>query len=338
MARTKLTRRELTGKVIDGHTHAGISLKAYACIEFPYGQTIEGLYYQQRVCNIDATVVFALGADLYMDTHALMDGIMQPAAKPLSVAPYATENRMLFEEVYRFCPELSDRFLPFVRIDPAQAVDAQLTELRALADEYPIYGIKLAGVSTQTDQTRLVDTGQPLLEFAREHDLPLLFHVTVDPREQYSSAAKTLGIAEQIPDLRICLAHCAGFDATLLDRADQLPNVWVDTSALKIQVQLVYEESPLMASKQARINADYSDHTRVMQALADKYPHTIIWASDSPAYSYICNRVQGEGVVEEFRLKATMEDEKAALDVLEQAAQLRHSNTNTLDFLFGPGS
>jgi hypothetical protein len=61
----------------------------------------------------------------------------------------------------------------------------------------------------------------------------------------------------------------------------------------------------------------------------------MLWGSDSPWYTFICRRKQGEGSYLEFRLKARYEDEKAALDALSDDLRVRACNSNTLRFLFG---
>ena len=85
------------------------------------------------------------------------------------------------------------------------------------------------------------------------------------------------------------------------------------------------------------IDADFSDHLSVMRTLCESYPRMILWGTDSPCYSYICRRKQGEGTVHEFRLKATYADEVAALECLPGELKSRVSGLNTLEFLFGGG-
>ena len=148
-------------------------------------------------------------------------------------------------------------------------------------------------------------------------------------------AADTLDLVEAHPELRFCLAHCCGFDRTSLERAAALPNVWVDTAALKIQVQMVYEDSPLMPPPGERFDTNYADHIEVMRALMAAYPETVIWGSDSPWYTFISRRMQAPGVYSEFRLKASYEDEKAALDALPWRVRERACATNASAFLFG---
>jgi len=242
---------------------------------------------------------------------------------------------MLFTELFHYCPEHQEQLLPFVCVDPGREVRGQLDALCALEREFPIYGIKVSPVLCQSPVTALLQQGEPLLAFARDRDLPVLMHVTVHPEEVYSQVSDALRVIERHPELRFCLAHCAGLSRRFLEQADTAPNVWVDTSALKIQVQLAHENHPIMAPPSERFDWNYADHRQVMRELVCQFPDTIIWGTDSPAYSYIARRLQGADQYTEFRLKATYEDEKAALDALDAAARERACSTNTSAFLFG---
>jgi len=331
-----LLPQALAGQVIDIHAHVGISIKAYAATEFPYCQSVEGLIYRQRENGVQASVVFPFSADLYFDLPTLINaGRCEPAAAPLSPAPYEQENRMLMTEVFDFCPEHSSTLLPFVSVDPLHDVPGQLAALSLLEQNYSIYGIKISPVACQAPVTCLLSEGAPLLDFAAARDLPLLFHVTTHPEERFSQLADTFEVVERHPELRFCLAHCLGFSLEFLGRAAAAPHVWVDTAALKIQTQLANENSPITALPADRPDLDYSDHTRVLQQLVNRYPKTIIWGSDSPYYSFISRRMQAPGQYSEFRLKATYEDEKAALDALSGKAYWQVCNANSRRFLFG---
>ena len=335
-ASRRLGPADLAGRTIDIHAHLGLSIKAYAQCEYPYCQSIEGLYYRQRASGVEASVVFPFAPDLYFDLPTLVtEGRMVPSARPVSPAPYAAENRMVFAEVHRFRPEWSDRFLPFVSVDPGRCVAEQLAALRELAAEYPVYGIKISPVFCQSPLVSLLGEGGAFLDFAAELDLPLLLHVTVDPKEEFSQVSDAFRVIEGRPGLRFCLAHCVGLSREYLERADAAPNVWVDTSALKIQVQAAFEGQSFMAPPGQRFDWDYSDHTVVMQRLMEKFPRTIVWGSDSPAYTYIVRRRQGRDSWLDVQLKGTYEEEKAALDALPPDARVLACSTNSLAFLFG---
>jgi predicted TIM-barrel fold metal-dependent hydrolase len=335
MVERRTRRADLTGKTIDIHCHAGIQVREAAQIGFPYCASIEDLAYRQKANGVDASVVFPSGPDLFFDLTTLIEtGRKVPAARPFSRAPYERENRLVLTDVFRFCPEHSGRFLPFISVDPGRCVQEQIAVLRELEEEFPIYGAKIAPVSTQTSVMELLGRGESFFDFFAARDWPVLFHVAVSQGEEYSQAADTLDVIERHPELRYCLAHCIGFHRELLERADALPNVWVDTSALKIQVELAHQDSPLMALTPDRIEGDFSDHIEVMRELVQRFPRTIIWGTDSPYHSYITRRQQGEGVYAEFRLKGTYEQEKAALDALTPEQQTQN-NANALEFLFG---
>jgi predicted TIM-barrel fold metal-dependent hydrolase len=329
-------RGDLAGKVIDVHSHVGVSLKAYGLLEYPYAQTIEGIYYQQKAGGVDVNVVFPLTCDLYLEIADLMRGDVVPAAEPVSDVPFAIENRTVMSSVFNRCPELSDRFLPFVSVDPVRAVSEQLSALEALEQEFPIYGIKVNATLCQSPVIGLLERGKAFLDFAEERNLPLLFHATTWPDDQYSQASDVFRIAEARPKLRICIAHCLLFHRKSLERARAMRNVWVDTAAMKIQVELVRSDEGRSMPTSELLGGDYTDHTRMMVTLCSAFPETIIWGSDSPCYSYICDRKQGAGgEVKEFRLKGTYEDEIAALDSLPADLREKVSNRNTLDFIFG---
>jgi len=336
VATRRLTRRDLVGKVIDVHSHAGIHLKAAADIGFPYCASVEDLYYRQRTNGVDVSAVFPLFPLLFFDIHAYLEtGRLTPHPRPISRCPFERENRLLLTDVYVFCPELSDRFLPFVCVDPGRMVKEQLDAVRELEAEFPIYGVKVNPVACQSPVTELLGPGEPLFEFCAARNWPVLFHVAVSQGEEFSQAADTFRVIEAHPELRYCLAHCIGLHEGFIRRADASPNVWVDTSALKIQVELAYQRSPLMALPPDALHADLSDHGAVMRTLVERYPRTIVWGTDAPFHSYIDRGLQGAGTYAEFRLKGTHEQEVAAWRGLTPEQQ-RHVNLNTLEFLFGP--
>ncbi len=330
IAAKHLSRADLAGKVIDAHSHIGIALREAAQINYPYCSSAEDLAYRQKANAVDCGIVFPISPALYYDLPTLIEsGELSPAAKPVSRVPYERENRLLLTDVYRFCPEHSHRFLPFVSVDPGRLIDEQIASLEELEQEFPIYGIKIHPLMCQSRALALLDAGRPLMTFFAERNWPVLFHATTDPSDPYSQAADIIQVIERYPGTRFCMAHCVGCHRESLDRAAALPNAWVDTAALKIQVDLFRaEKSPAM------LDLDYRDHTRVFQALVERYPTTMLWATDAPYHSYITRRLQAPGVYREFRLKGTYEQEKAAYDALSPAQQAQVS-ANTVRFLFG---
>ena len=337
MAVTKRVGPEdIRGNIIDIHTHSGTSMRAFTAGEYPYCQSVESLRYRQELCGVDYTVTFPFSSEAFFDLHRLVaDGVALPAERPFSPVPYMLENRRLFVEVFEYCRRSAHRILPFVMIDPGRMVAEQIAALDELETEYPIYGVKVAPVQCQISVSALREQGRDLMDFARERDLPMLFHVTTHPDEGFSQASDTFDLIEAFPDQRYCLAHCIGFDRDFLDRAGSMPQVWVDTSALKIQVQAASENQAFMAPPSKRYDWDYTDHRSVMCSLVERFPDTILWGSDSPYYTFISRRMQGEGSYLEFRLQGTYEDEKAALDALSPELRQRAGTGNPINYLFG---
>lgn len=330
IATKHLHREDLVGKVIDAHSHIGIGLREAAQVNFPYCSCAEDLAYRQKANGVDFGVVFPISPAFYYDLATIVEtGELRAAAHPISSVPYERENRLVLTDVYRFCPEHSSRFLPFISVDPGRLIDEQIASLEELEQEFPIYGVKIHPLMAQSKALALLDVGAPLLAFFAERNWPVLFHASTDPTDPFSLAADILFVAERHPELRFCLAHCVGCDRAALEWADALPNAYVDTAALKIQVDLFRaEKTPAM------LDIAYDDHMAVFRELVERYPTTMLWATDSPFHSYITRRHQGEGVYREFRLKGTYEQEKEALDALS-FAQRAQVNENTVRFLFG---
>lgn len=330
------SRDELRGKIIDGHSHIGVGIMQYYRGEFPYAQTVEGIYYQQLFGGIDINIVFPLSVDLYCEPELLHKGIISPGKFRVSPTPYEAENRSLMKEVYHYCPELSSRFLPFVCVDPGREVPKQLAELKKLQKTFPFYGIKVNPVGCQSCALELLNSGDMIMEFAKEHNMPLIFHATTAPNDVYSQASDIFKLIEMHSGLRFCLAHCLLFHRGLLSRAAENPNVWVDTAAIKIQVDLARSLAEKgIISYSDLIDVDFTDYREVMNNLCIRYPNTIIWGSDSPAYAYFCRRKQGKNVNEEFSFKGTYEDEIEALNSVPADIRKMISNRNTLNFVFG---
>jgi predicted TIM-barrel fold metal-dependent hydrolase len=331
-----LRREDLQGKVVDAHSHIGIALREAAQINFPYCSSAEDLAYRQKANGVDFGVVFPIAPIFHYDLAALVEtGELRSTARPISPVPYERENRLLLTDVYRFCPEHSHRFLPFISVDPGRLIDEQIAMLDELEQEFPIYGVKIHPLMAQSKALALLDVGAPLLDFFAARNWPVLFHASTDPTDPYSQAADILDVAERHPELRFCLAHCISAHRPSLERAAAMPNAYVDTAALKIQVDLFRAEKAAGDARSAEmLDVDYSDHVRFFRALVDLYPNTMLWASDSPYHSYITIRHQGHGVYREFRLKGTYEQEKEALDGLSPD-QRDQVSQNTVRFLFG---
>jgi hypothetical protein len=331
-AHARLDSSALAGKVIDVHTHVGINVAAYFAGNYPYCQSLEDLLYRLNANGVDCAVAFPLGPCSFFDTgRFLREQRRVPASPRLSPAPYAIENRRLCAEVYERVPGTAGRILPFAGIDPGRFVAAQVAALEALLAEYPVYGLKASGVSIQSSHHHLLGKGEAFLRLARERNLPVLLHSTAYEGDRYSHTRINLAVARACPEVRFCLAHCLGFDRVHLDEAAALPNVWVDSAAMKIQI----EPQEILAPPERRFASDYRDYRRVFADLVKAYPETMLWGSDSPFYTYIEPRRYPDGSTVNFVLQGSYEQERAALAALTPAQARQVANANTRRFLFG---
>ena len=332
----RLAKKDLAGRVIDAHSHAGVALGMYGRAEYPYAQTIEGLYGQQRQGRVDIDVVFPFSADLYFDLRRLIGGRYVKARAPVSPVPYQAENTLLLREVFDYCPELSRRFLPFVSVDPARETRAQLRVVEQLLKRYPVYGIKINPAICQAPVIALLKEGRCFLSLAKEHNLPVLLHTSPAPADVCSYAGDAFKVIEEHPGIRFCLAHCILFSKPFLDRALAAPNAWVDTAAFKIQVDVCRDVAGRMIKRSDLIDADFTDYDDVFAAICDRYGERIVWGTDSPAYAYICRRKLNAARWQRFDYKGTYDDEVRLLRNRPPGSRRMIANRNTIRFLMGP--
>ncbi len=328
----RVEAHHLAGKVIDAHSHVGLSFSMYLAGCYPYCQSAQALLDQMDACDVDYAVTFPYGESAYFDAgRYARDRRRVPWSPRLTPAPYIPDNRLLCEEIYEKTPGAAGRILPFLCIDPGRLVREQVREIVRLAQEYPIYGLKSSGIFVQSSHLHLIGRGAPFMRLAEEMNIPVQLHSTAYRGDKCSHNALNLKVARAFPRVRFCMAHCLGFDRPDLEAADALPNVWVDSAAMKIQI----EPEDILAPKKRRFPSDYSDYRIVFRDLVRAYPRTMIWGTDAPAYTYIEKRRYTDGSTVDFVLHGAYAKERAALDALTPAERLRVSNANTLRYLFG---
>jgi predicted TIM-barrel fold metal-dependent hydrolase len=327
-----LSSKQLAGKIIDVHTHVGIGATSYVAGSYPYCQSVESLLCRLNMYGIDCAVTFPFGEALMNDVcQSLSQDKRIDSHSTPSGAPYAVENRLLCDEVYAKAPGAAGRILPFLNADPGRHIRKQLKEMQAISEEFPIYGIKIAGVAVHSSHKHLMDKAEGIVRFAEERNIPILLHSTAYKDDRFCFNGINLAVAKKFPKVRFCLAHCLGFDREHLKQADKLANVWVDSAAMKIQV----EAEDIMAPPERRYKSDYTDHTKVFADLAKSFPKTMLWGSDSPAYSYITKRRYPDGSIVDFKLEGTYAMEAAVIDALPESKRYQIASKNTRHFLFG---
>lgn len=321
--------------IIDCHTHVGISISNYiASQSYPYAMSVEDLVVRMDLLGIDASAVFPLDSSYY----PLYGGKNKVCAEVASKFPYEKENRNLLYEVYDVFPQYSGRLYPFVMFDPSQETRQQAAHLEKLSKHYKIYGLKTVTTYIKSFVSDFMKNGNPIREFARNMKIPVTFHSSWTDTDPYANVFDVLRIAEKNPELRICLAHSARFSKRALDIADSLPNCFVDTSAFKIHCDLAAQDSFIVPKGKERFEADYRCPGKVMSALLEYYPDTIIWGSDTPCHYFIRKYTDSTGNVIDVKLSASYDDEIKILKSLPLAGIRKISNVNTLKFLFGDGS
>lgn len=271
--------------IIDAHNHVGVELYRYVRDDYPYCQDLRTLFINADRTGVMRCMVFPCVSYQAMDLSQLRDSKVVLDGR-LDKVPYGRENRRLLKEIFDYFPALAARSIPLVNVDPGRMVPEQIALLNELRGSYRFHGIKIQPFAIQTPILSLLGVGSPLLDFARQHDLPFLIHSSINVEDIYSQCADILTVAERNPDLRFCLAHSCRFHQPSLDRVAALPNTWFDCSAHGIHCQLAAQNHSVVAAAGERLASDYRQPGQALLDLAQRYPSKMMWGSDSPAHSY----------------------------------------------------
>ena len=318
---------------IDGHCHAGISLASYRNFGYPYAISFEDHVIRMRCFGMDRAVLFPFVESLYYVKDLNKSAI--ETTKQYCQFPYELENKNLLKEIYDIFPEYSDRAIPFLIFDPSRETEKQALFFEELYQQYPVFGLKTVTSYIQAYVTDLETVGAPILEFARSRDLPIIFHSAYYSKNPWASVYELQKFAERNPDVRIVIAHSAKFVKSVLDRANELDNCFVDISAFIIHCHLAASNEEVIPDVIKRFAADYTDPFDVLFKLIEAYPTKIIWGSDSPYYYWIQKYFDSDGVLHDQHLKCSYEDEINLLKRLPQDYTDKICYENTIRFLFG---
>jgi predicted TIM-barrel fold metal-dependent hydrolase len=317
--------------IIDSHTHVGITAEEYLTGGYPYGMSFQDLVIRMKLLGIDRSVVFPCVSSYYLREKMQVSDAGSEIT--FSAFPYERENTRLFEEIYSVFPEYSDKALPFVMFDPSVKAEEQVEHLEKIIAAYPVYGMKTVTTYCKSFVNDFEGKGSVLKEFARKYDLPIVFHASWLKEDIWANIFDIIRIAENNPDLRICAAHSGRFSKEALDKAAELPNLFIDTSALKIHCDLALTNNEsIPPADDGRFETDYNSPGKVLDDLLTAYPDTIIWGSDTPMNYFF--KVFGYSEIVELKLKADYDSETRALNALEPARKRKVSYENTLKFLF----
>jgi hypothetical protein len=264
----------------DVHTHIGLDAGFYLRRWWPYAATAAELIEHMNAHGIEHAVCFPFTLPSAFDPYAFADG---NAVELLPGRfPFDRENELLRVEIERFDP--LKRLLQFGMFDPAREVAKQVESLGKLAGT-------IAGLKTQTTVLRspvraLLNEGRDLMKLAQQHDLPVLIHTAVNPADPWAQARDCLDVVEMFPRVRFNLAHSLRFDRECLQRAASMPNAWVDCSAHLVHCALALKDSPAVAPRERRVDADYSKPGEVLAVIYEVLRGRYLWGSDFPYMSW----------------------------------------------------
>jgi predicted TIM-barrel fold metal-dependent hydrolase len=268
----------------DVHTHIGLDTGFYLRGWWPYASTARDLLEQMDAHGIDRAVCFPFTLPSAFDVSAFAS---QNDVRLLPKRfPFDRENALLAQEIERVDPQR--RLLQFAMFDPAREIDQQVEAIR------PLVG-KMAGLKTQSTVLRssvreLLDQGRALMELASEHDLPVLFHTSVN--DSWAQVSDCLAVAREYSSVRFNLAHSLRFHEPSLREAAKLPNVWVDCSAHLAHCQLARENRSAVAPIGDRVDADYANPSGVLEMVHGILGEKYMWGSDNPFMSWYDDKLR----------------------------------------------
>lgn len=321
--------------LIDAHAHLGADPALYYNGDYPYAISAEDHGVRMARSGIAATVVFPFLYTRYFQLAAFRRGVFRRDPRGGCRAPYEFENRRLCEEIYEAFPEYAGRLLPFAFFDPARRPREQVAAIRQLAARFPLFGLKTATSYQHSDVTALLGQGTCLLDLAAELAVPVTIHSAVLPGDPWANVFKILAVVRARPDVRFAIAHTCRFDRRALDAAHQLDNCFVDFSAFHIHCTLARQNHPAVAAKPHRFPADYRNHAAAMRRIAEVYPGTMLWGSDTPAHLWKSRFRNDRGREVWMNLSCGPDTELTELRKLPRQLRREIAHDNVVQFLFG---
>jgi Predicted metal-dependent hydrolase of the TIM-barrel fold len=195
------------------------------------------------------------------------EGKLQPSG--LENFPYEAENKALLYEVGLS----SGHFIPFLAIDPKEKVEKQIKFLKATKG---YFGLKLHTIATHSSIEDLENS--PFLEVLQERDIPIILH---SGREKNALSITILRFAKRHPNIRICIAHLAGFDSLVFSQIVSIPNLFIDTSPFLVCCNLAARHDLGYLADQS-LELDYSNPAEVLVSVYGLIKDHIIWGTDEP--------------------------------------------------------
>jgi predicted TIM-barrel fold metal-dependent hydrolase len=264
----------------DVHAHVGLDRTFWEAGWWPYASMTQDLLEKMDSAGVGRAVCFPFCTPSAFDTGAFVRD-RQLELLPGRV-PFDRENPLLVREIERI--DGDGRLLPFAMFDPGRKVPEQLSRLESLLGS--IHGLKTQTTVLRSRIGTLLDEAKDLMAFAMDHNLPVVIHTALLPEDLWARVEDCLEVAAAYPAVRFNLAHSLRFHGEYLRRASELPNVWVDCSAHLVHCYLAERDSPVIAPKSQRIEADFGRPARVLDAVYEVLGDRYLWGSDNPYMSW----------------------------------------------------
>lgn len=308
------------GRIIDCHTHAsGIDAFNYFVPRLPSTQSIAELEKKLNENGVSYCIVFPMPFSLYYNPKLAMEkGKLQPSG--WEDFPYEKENKaLLYETGFS-----SNSFLPFLAIDPKEKIENQAKFLKNTKN---YFGLKLHTAGTQSSIEDLDNS--PFLEILRQRNMPIMVH---SGRQENALPSKILSFAKKHPDIKICIAHMAGFDMNVIKQIKTIKNLFMDTSPFLNCCYLAEKKNSIYLSPES-FDFDYSKPLEVIISINRILKGHLIWGTDEP-WTTITDQKNGEIIIKNSYYK-----ERLLLEELDkngfQDVSHEISNQNVKRFLWG---
>lgn len=298
--------------LIDVHTHGmGIMLTHMLSGHYPFSQDIIDLSNKTRDGGVDYVIVFPMPTSIYYDVLEIKRHRYRRAGN--CDYPFQYENYALVNLVKDFSLK---NVLPFLSFSTHSQITKQKESIIEIIQSYDVYGLKYH--ATIERRSVLTKQFEEFAEIARLYDIPIMVHTKID---KWANPNYLIDFATQNPDVRICAAHCAHFDAEFFRRVKkECPsNLFVDCSPF---TRICYDYAHMANHNILKLN--FLNPQDAFKQLFEEIPTMLLWGTDTP-FNVFCD---------ESRV-TTYRDE---VEIISSELQREQLYRNTLRFLFGTKS
>ncbi len=306
----KLKKQDLVGKKIDIHTHCtGVMLDHLINQKYPIAQDINDLSNIVIGNGIDYAITFPIPLSIYFD-HIKFHNEKRLCPSNMTDFPFQAENLTMLYSISKF--NLT-HLLPFLSVSTRDKVNEQISFIRDMLQQYPIYGLKYH--SSMDLCAANEKSFEPFANLAMECDLPILFHTKMD---NYANPMNLLDFAKKYPEIRICAAHLAQLYKPFYEELHSdihYQNVFIDCAPLS-------RNHFAMSAMNPNEHLIFSNPVCLIKELSNENPGRILWGSDAPWNRY----VNDQNRVVEYPDDVTLVDKSGLWPKFSQ---------NSINFLFG---